>query len=286
MSIVPVGDLVRRIRREFEDEPFEDYITSAFTADDTTVSVNSGSDWVEGDVGEFDDDTFEQFKVRIGGSGNLTVKPGHNDTESVDHADNCPVLKNPKLAGWQVVNVLEETAAELTPAFAWVVREVLLTPSVTQLYYTLPVDFLDLVSITQKQTGSSITSFARYGARDSALPVQVVDGLPVADVGSGKALYLYALDNATNALTVRYRALLTLSDVEDGLMATTLVLGACAKIALSMDSQVIRASIPQNAVSGLRQAVGYESRYADARRRLRSSLQRQGLGPMQQYKGN
>src|SRR6266540_2777063 len=139
MSNVSVGDLIRRIRRELEDEPFEDYTTASAAASATSVSVNQGTAWAEGDVGEWNDDSLEQFKVRTGGGSPLTVKPAHNDTSPVAHASATVLLKNPRWGGWFLLNALEEVATEMWP-YAWAVRSTTLTPVVTQTFYTLPAD--------------------------------------------------------------------------------------------------------------------------------------------------
>ncbi len=272
MSETSIGDLVRRIRRELEDEPWEDYATSSVAADATTVPVNEGAAWAEGDVGEWNDDSFEQFKVRVGGSSSLTVKPGHNDTDSVAHADNAVVLKNPKVNGWFIVSVLEETLSELWP-YAWAVRSTTLTPVLNQSYYTLPADLVDVISVTQKQVGTP-TSYVAYGTRGSSLPIAVSRGLPVADVGSGNSLMIQTLDNTTNAITLQYRAFLSMSDIEDGLLSSAMVWGAMTKLALAADTTLIRQTIPQNAISGLRQSLGYQQRFEDVRRQLHYELER------------
>ncbi len=272
MSTATTESLIHRIRRELEDEPWEDYITSSSTAADTTITVNQGSAWTEGDVGEFDDGSLDQFKVATGTTSPITVRRGHNDTTATQHDSGAVVLKNPKLGGWQILNALEETVAELWP-YVWVTRSTTVTPSTTETVYTMPVDFIDLISVTQQQTPATPAAYISYGARGGAMPATVMRGLPVASVGSGMALNIPILDNTTNAITVRYRAEPTLTDIEEGLMSTTVVLGACGKLAVALDSSRVVMQ-PPNAPygQGLRSAQWYELKFRENRWRLRNLL--------------
>src|SRR5205809_117142 len=89
-SLVDVSTLVKRCREMLEDEPWEDYISAAVTTspasgtrETTGLSLAQYAQWAEGDVGEFNDGSGEQFRVddtRNPISGNPVVnKRGHND---------------------------------------------------------------------------------------------------------------------------------------------------------------------------------------------------------------
>src|SRR4051812_45173261 len=102
-----IGDIVRRVRRELDDEPFEDYLISSATNSATTVSVMQPSRWAQFDILEFDDDSGEQAKVRTAGTNTLTVKRAHNDTLATAHASAAVVLKNPRYGYGLVVSMMD-----------------------------------------------------------------------------------------------------------------------------------------------------------------------------------
>lgn len=284
MSTLSIGDVVRRVRRELEDEPQEDHLIAAASAGATEISVNQASIWLKDDVAEFGDDSGEQVKVRMAGTNTLTVKRAHNDSDAVAHANGATVLRNPRYAYGLIVNALTETVAELWP-YAWAIREFSITPSSTENLYALPPDFIDLATLTQEQTGGTATAYAIYGTRGSGLTVSVRQGLGTGDFGTGKALYLPVLDNTTSTLNLRYRAELTSSDIEDGLMASAVIYGTCSKLVSGKDAARVATLEPNTPYgAGLKSGMWYRAEFERVRYQLRNQLYRT-VPPARQFIG-
>lgn len=272
-----IGDIVRRIRRELDDEPFEDYLIAAVSsASVATVSVHQPSAWAEFNILEFDDDTGEQVKVRTAGTNTLTVKRGHNDTNPTSHADTTAVLRNPRYGYGLVVSMMAEVVGDLWP-YAWAVRELAITPSATETLFQLPPDFRDLITVSQKQTPTAAVSYAMYGRKGSGLPVGTIRGLGTADFGTGVALsFPNGFDNTTNTVNVRYRATLTTSDIEDGLMSNAVVYGTCSRLASGVDvGRLAKLDRDTPYGAGTRSAIWYDEMFKRTRWNLRNQQYRE-----------
>lgn len=83
----------------------------ANSASDTTVAVDDGSGFVQGDIIEFDDG--EQGLVWAVATNDLTVVRGHNSTTTGEHADNEFVKVNPKHTLYDVDEALDEALRDM-----------------------------------------------------------------------------------------------------------------------------------------------------------------------------
>lgn len=152
-------DVVTHVRRLVQDEPWEDFLTSAYTAGAGTVDVNSPTSWEEGDVMDFYTDpsgtpAYEQMRVRADAAANpVSVKVAHNDTVNLSHADDTPMLKSPRYGSDQIAKMATHVInTQLWPDI-FVVRDVSITPSVATAIYDLPADYEDFVTIAQVAAG-------------------------------------------------------------------------------------------------------------------------------------
>src|SRR5262245_9843816 len=85
------SDMVAEVRALLEDEPFEDVLQANLGASATTFDLaeatgNDNTNWGEGNTGEFDDSSYEQFKITTDPtSTTVTVRRGHNGTTAATH---------------------------------------------------------------------------------------------------------------------------------------------------------------------------------------------------------
>src|SRR5512145_2229877 len=104
---VSTSALVARVRDLLGDHPWGTTSTTENTG--ATVAVPDGTDWSEGDIGEWQTGTvgFEQFYVQAVVANNLTVVRGYAGTTAEAHTSGDRVLKNPSFSGRQIQQALE-----------------------------------------------------------------------------------------------------------------------------------------------------------------------------------
>ncbi len=238
MSLVSIAELVPRVRKILGDEPFEDYLTSSVAAAGTTsVTTNQAATaWVEGDVGEFDDASGDQFKVRVGQTTPLTVKRSHNDTTGAAHSNGVTVLKNPKYAYDEITTAATQMVYGLFP-YCWKAATTTITAVDAKYLYDLGVDdFVFLVSVGQKL---SSTDSVLYGMTGQGNPVTVERGHNTYTTSQPALRFPNSVKSSAGGFTtidVTYGAHLTASDLEGTIgLADCVVYGTASKLLSGMD---------------------------------------------------
>lgn len=269
---LPVNDLVQRIRYELEDHPFEDKITLSTTAIASTITVPDGTKWAKGVRLEWDDLSGEIDSV-FGVAGNvLTLR---RPPDAVAHAANSYVLRAPRFEYKQIVEAMNRVLhAEMWP-YVWAVKTTRVTPVSGTNLYSVPSDLIDLISVTQATNDTN--QYSVYGGTGSGLPVSVLHGLTETTFGSGQALYLPSVASTSEEIFVIYRAIPSLSDIEDGMMADTLVYGACSRLVGSKATKRIvgDATMGEQTTQSpdtLQVALWYEDQFRRARNGLNAYL--------------
>ena len=168
-DVVGIQDLIARVRKLVLDEPYEDFLIQD-DGQTSTIQVNSPDQWDEGDILEFRDASLEQVKVRIGLANPLNVKRGHNDTTPATHPTGLTVLKNARFTGDEIAEHLKRVAYGSWPE-AWQVEQFSISPSATKKTYAAPDDIVELVSVTQLETGTSDVNSFYYGEKGCGYPV-------------------------------------------------------------------------------------------------------------------
>jgi hypothetical protein len=189
---VALADVITHVRRLIQDEPWEDFVTSAYTATDLTIQVNSPTSWEEGDIMDFYTDpsggsppVYEQMRVKADATANpVSIKFAHNDTMNLSHANGIPMLKNPRYGSDQIsrmaIHVIE---TQLWPDI-FVVQSTSLTPSVATAIYDVPADYEEFVTIAQLASGD--IEDVRYINR-----VDELLNVPTSIAATGKALRMW-----------------------------------------------------------------------------------------------
>jgi len=279
--------LIKRIRKEVDDEPWETTASGSITNSATTLAVPDGTQWVAGDRLEWDDGTDEVALVQGVSVNNLTpLKRGHNGTTAVAHATAVPLLKNPEFEYGEIAEAISSTIEGLWP-FVWAVSTTDITAVAGKRFYEMPAAFLAFIAATQDATvtaGKFV--LRRYGAKGSRLPVGVHFQVPAAIAASGKALELptvYTTPSAT--ITVTYAGLVTdtvgtgsYTDIEAGLMATMMVHGAVAWLLESSEVERVKDDVDQGDVgvgpaARVRDASYFRSRFEQLRRQYNLKLE-------------
>lgn len=281
MAVVSIDTLVTRAKHLLDDEPYEARTTGSI-ADGaaTTVPINDGTQWVEGDVGEFDDASGDQFKVISIASNNLTVKRGHNGTSAAGHASGVTVLKNPRFGRDQIVRSLNEAMVSLQP-MVWKRATTTLTAVAGTYVYDLGVlDFIFLSSVTQKVAAGETV---KYGREGTGLPVVVErnhntftgDASPTLRFPNG-----FKTTTTFTTVDVTYAALLTTSDLEETYgVANAVLLGAVALLVTGKQVPRLGSDVSQGDASvspGVHDQVGemWRQRATEAAQRANAHLMR------------
>lgn len=235
---VGLDELVARVRSEVGDETWEDRTTVYMGANDSTVYVSQPIRWAEGDILEFGDESGEEVRVLADGvsGSSLSVKRGHDNSPKVVHQAQTFVVKNPVFGYNETVLSINRTIHRMWP-WAWGKRRTTITPSPSTVkFYALPEDFIDLISVTQKNL-STPADYLFYGAKGSGRKIKVVDGVQIEDFGGKAITFPGDFDNNTNAVYINYRAILEIGDIEEGLMADTVVMGTTERMLARRQSQ-------------------------------------------------
>lgn len=276
----PKASLIKRVRRELDDEPWESYLTAAYTAGSGQISVADPTQLSEGDVLEFADGT--QLRVQSTPSANpVSVKGGHNDTTDTSQANGAVFVVNPEFAYHEIEEAISTAIAELWP-WVWRVATTTITASQGRLYYPLPADFRELIAVTQDLTpAGGQPRVLRYGSRGSGYPVGVARQLPTSVSASGIALVLPAVRTTpSDQIVVTYAALVrdqvtagNYDDLEDGLLATAVIHGACAELLEIRETERLQDDVEQGDIgvpagARMRDAVWYRERFSRMRERL------------------
>jgi len=252
--------LVYRVRALLgDDKGWQAWLTAQSLAADTTIDVNDGTDWAEGDVMEFSDG--ELAYVQSIATNAVTVVRGYLGTTAATQASGSMVRKNPVYYYKDVKDAIDLTIQSLWP-YAWKVVDDTITPS-TVYWYDVAATAIDLISVSQLYgTGDSVLGL--YGADSyTQRPIIWSTNLPTALVASGRGIgFPGGFFHSSNTVYVRYRAKLTAdlsgsdySDLSDGLLAEVVAHGSAARLLMSKEApRVTQDDINQNQESAPPQA--------------------------------
>lgn len=284
-ATITAADLVLRLRKILEDDPWQDVSAGAYTAGDGTIAVASPGNWSEGNTMEADDGTYSQFRVRAPASGNfyttspITVTAAYNGTTDSNHASGIVLLKEPRFAGYLLYEAIVRTILGMQ-SWCWVAKQTTITPSTSTALYPMPTDFDSLVEggVVQQTTQTTVTDYTTY---DTYLgTVRVVRQLPVTIAPSTVALRFATFDNMTHDVNITYRAEITASAVPDDSIAECVVLGAAARVMMAkevpfagQDQGVADPSSALHAGDQLRTGLMFQQQHIALRYRIRRELQ-------------
>src|SRR3990167_791141 len=162
MTAITQAALIQRVRYELGDNPWE--TTGSAASASSVVAVADGTDWAEGDIGEFEDDG-EQFWVKSISTNDLTCVRGYNGTTAATQAASSRILKFPRYGYKEVTNAIESTIQNLPYHKVWKKVGDTVTPApTTAVWYDLAADALDIIDARQLY-GTSDTKEGRYGER-------------------------------------------------------------------------------------------------------------------------
>lgn len=282
--------LLKRVRKQLDDEPWEDFLSSGYTAASGQVSVNQPTQWFEGDRMEIDDGSGNILRVKATPVSNpISVKAGHNDTTDANAANGAAVLKNPEFEHDEILQAIQRTIDSLWP-YAWVKDTASIAPVAGVHIYALPATFKELISAVQDVTPAATpTQFKviRYGV-DPGYPVSILRDLPATVSASGLALWFQSFNTVPgNSILVSHARLISatpaagnFADVDDGLMADMIVHGACAVLLASLEIQRNVDDVAQGDAalapgSRLRAGAWYQQRFEQLRWEYKLYLDRQ-----------
>lgn len=230
--------LIARVRKALQDEPWEDTLSSGYTAASGTASFTQPTQWAEGDRAEFADGNI--LRVKATPSANpVSVKGGHNDTTDVNEASAAVALKNPEFEYGAIREAAQIVLDSLWP-WAWTVATTNLTAAAGVQLYALPAAFRELISATQDTTPAAAPTHLQaiaYGS-DPGYPVSIRRHLPTGVAASGMALWFQQVRiTPTTTILVTYakqvESTITTGnyvELDDGLMAKMVVAGVCAEL--------------------------------------------------------
>jgi len=224
-----------------DDTEWEGSLTAQSLAADTTIDVNDGTDWSEGDVMEFSDG--ELALVQSIATNAVTVKRGHLGTTAATQSSGSAIRKNPVFYLKDVKDALDLTIQTLWP-YAWKAVDDTITPVGGTYWYDVASDAVDIITVSQLY-GTSDSLVGIFGADHyTERPIVWSTNLPTALVASGRGLgFPGGFFHSSNTVYVRYRAKLTAtlsssaySDLSDGLLAEVVAHGAAARLVMAKEA--------------------------------------------------
>jgi hypothetical protein len=206
MTAITQAALIQRIRYELGDHPWE--TTGSAASASSVVAVADGTDWAEGDIGEFEDDG-EQFWVKSISTNDLTCVRGYNGTTAATQAASSRILKFPRYAYKEVINAIESTIQSLPYHKIWKKVGDTITPDASAtVWYDLAADALDIIDARQLYSTSD-TKEGRYGERHSSFPIILRRNMTTSLVASGVGVRFPAgFYHASNTVNIDYALLL------------------------------------------------------------------------------
>lgn len=227
----PQATLVQRIRWNLGDLPWEGTGTAANTT--STVVVNDGGDWAEGDIGEILDavtgDT-EIFRDSGQHSGNnVTAVRGYYGSTAAAHITTSRILKNPKFRYHEITNAISSVINDLPWPCIYKIVAQNVTASVTGgwggawgsspwgggsggssgPWYNLNAAALAIQSAYQ-ETLVTPAELHTFGGYHSWSRIVLKRGLPASLAASGVGVaFPDGVNNTVNPVTVNYAAKIT-----------------------------------------------------------------------------
>jgi hypothetical protein len=208
----------------------------------TTVGVNDGTEWADGDLVEFQPDG-ELARVTGVSANNLTVVRGVFGTTAATHADTDSIIKNPAITRQMVKDSIQETFQGLWP-MVWKVGTDTVTPLANTEWYDTDALIMDLVAVNQLWTSGSTTKLGIFGDKGGEKPVIFSKNLPTALVASGKGIaFPGGIYHVSNNINITYRTPFlgslsgsNYSEISDGPAVDVLAYGAATRIAMGKEA--------------------------------------------------
>lgn len=268
--------LVQRIRWEQKDFPWE--TTGSAASSSSVVSVADGTDWGEGELGEFQDDG-EIFYVKSISTNDLTCSRGYYGTTAATHASGR-IVKRPRHFYYEIVNAISSV---IQGQLMWpkVYKKVAdsITPSPADtVWYDLAADALDLIDVRQLY-GTSDTKEYRYGLRHDSHKVVLRRNMTTSLATSGVGVsFPGGFIHPTNTVNIDYAARITdtvatnsYSDLTDGdALVEAVIYGAVAHLEGGLENSKPRK--PRQDRETLRGAALYTQKFNDALNRAQADL--------------
>ncbi len=215
---VQVSDVVARVRRILNDNPFADITTSAITTTgQTTFTVADGSIYDNGVILEFDGG--EQVQITGVSTNTLTVIRGYNDTDPGTYAIHATITREPVFAYYAIRDAAKDVIDSKLWPYVWKQIEsddggnIIITPNSNLRWYELPEECIYLSQVVQLVGDTNPWPFV-YGTKENTYPVGIRRNMPTSLVASGVALYIPYRYNSTNDIEVTALGRIT-SDIED-----------------------------------------------------------------------
>lgn len=276
--------VVLRVRQLLGDNPWA--TTASAASSSSTIAVPDGTRWDEGAIVEFSAGGEQAWVSSVSGN-NLTAIRGYNGTTAATQASQT-VWRDPAFTYKAITDAVDMTIQELWP-YAYKKSTVAITPNTSSPYrwYNLATDFMELIAVTQVNTGSTPNSVYTYGTRGSGLPITLNRTLPVTLVASGIGIAFQSFASTAYDISVDYAAKLTptlsstnYTDLDDGILADIVSYGAAARLVVASD--VPRATQEDIAMGdstvqvGMRSSVGRQlyQQYLFLRNQYREELMR------------
>jgi len=269
--------LVQRVRWELGDKRVWQTTGTAADASDATIDVPDGTDWTEGDIGEWVSDG-DAFLVQSVASNTLTVVRSFDGSTGAAHAGTA-LTKNPRYRFHEITNAIESVIQGSLP-FPKVYKKVAgtITPDSTKVWYDLAAAALALIDVRQLY-GTNDTKEGRYGDRHSARPVVLRRNMTTSLVTSGVGVRFPAgLYHASNTINVDYAAKITdtvssnnYSDLTDGdAIVEAIIYGAVSHLEAALENRKPRK--PRQDRETLRGAALYDRKFEEALNRAQQEL--------------
>lgn len=202
--------LVRNVRSTLGDLPWLDYCTEAMDTTETSLDVADTTKYTPGDVVEFQDDGERCLVTALASGTTLTVirnfdgSSGAAPATGTAHNITMTIAKNPTFEYLAVVDAIGDSIYNLWP-YVYGTVTYAITPVVGTKWYELDDSAsnstvaLELQSVFQDVNSKPFY----YGTRRTAYPVRLHFDVPTTVAGSGVAIEIPFLRDATNAISVR-----------------------------------------------------------------------------------
>jgi hypothetical protein len=226
-TVLPIT-LVARLRRLLKDEPWEDTVSVAIGASDTTVQFTNPTKWAPNCIAEIGTEELHISPQATPLANPITVRRAYHATTATAHAVGDVVLKDARIEYHVASEAITAVATRDLEPYIYTAGLITITPSTTtDLYEVSDTNFRGIIGATQLSTGS-VTDSNRYPA------VKVERNVPSSISASGIALRFPWTFDSTNDINVTYAAAITADTIPEGEVADLIVLGAAARVLKSL----------------------------------------------------
>ena len=175
------------------ERPYEALINETFSDVDTTLTLDDGTPWAVGDIGEFDDG--EQVLVTAVATNDLTVIRGYNGTTAAAQADDSRIVKNPRFSIAQIEQATGH-ALDILADYLYVETTETITYDPTTRWYALSTTFDKVLTVFYKPTNEDYPAPVEYWHWERGVPSAAFtqdEGLwlpQTMDIASGADIYV------------------------------------------------------------------------------------------------